>query len=146
MIVCYPLLIHSSIVNKLMQKVSNMSKHATIFQTVWVRYSWPVEFKKTTIFSFINISIIYPLNSLNLKSKKMFNGHLRMWMPKTISCPSYFGKLSKLFIHPVMSQSILIKNIIDIANSLIILYPSPIGDLKLTIFDQLFDNLLTRTW
>lgn len=72
----------------------------------------------------------------------MLDGHLRMRMPEAISRPSNLCIDSKLSLEEVMPNGVLINDIIDIANRLIILHPSSIGDLQLSLFKQFFDLFL----
>ena len=50
-------------------------------------------------------------------------------MAKTVSGPSNFSGFSELMIQPIVTNGILINDIIDIADSFVIFDPSSIGDL-----------------
>ena len=119
-----------------MQKVSDIIKNSSILAIIWI-WNWrPVELQQITIFPIINISIIDSFNSLEFYTKNMLKSNLRVRVSKTISCPSDFSLNTKLGMHKVMTNSVLIKNIIKIANSLIILNPPCIRYLQLTVLDQ----------
>ena len=75
---------------------------------------------------------------MDLNSKDMFNGGLRVGMSETVSSPGDLNNFTKLLVKPVMTDCILIDDIINIADSFIILDPSSVCDLELTIFDELF--------
>ena len=138
MVICNPTGRHLSVVDKLMKEMSDIGVNSTIFESIWIWDGWPVELEQTTIFSLIDISIIYPLYSLDLYSKNVFNGGLRVGMSETISSPGNLNNFTKLLVEPVMTDCILIDDIINIADSFIILDPSSVCDLELTIFNELF--------
>jgi hypothetical protein len=93
------------------------------------------------LLSLVNVSVINSLNSLELKSEQTFQSNLRMTVSKTISCPTNFINVSELFIHPVHTNCILVKNIFIIANGFVILYPTAVGNVDLTIFQKFFYSL-----
>ena len=68
----------------------------------------------------------------------MFNRGLRVGMSETVSSPGDLNNFTKLLVEPVVTDCILIDDIINIADSFIILDPSSVGYLELTIFDELF--------
>lgn len=72
----------------------------------------------------------------------MFNSYLRMWVPEAVSCPSNFSLQPKVLPQKIMPDSVLINNIIDIANCLVILHPSSIGYFQLSRTNELLHFLL----
>ena len=72
----------------------------------------------------------------------MLECSLGMRMTKTISSPSYFNLIVKVLLEEVHSQSVLVENIVVVADSFIILHPAAICDFKLTCLKELFDFLL----
>ena len=133
---------HLPVVDKFMKKMSDICENSTIFESIWIWNGWPVELEQTAIFSLIYISVINSLYSLDLYSENVFNGSLRVGMSKTISGPGNLNNFTKLLVEPVVTDCILIDDIINIADSFIILDPSSVGYLELTIFDELFHFLL----
>ena len=59
-------------------------------------------------------------------------------MTETVSGPGDLNDFTKLLVEPVVTDCILIDDIINIADSFIVLDPSSVGDLELTVFDELF--------
>ena len=129
---------HLPVVDKFMKKMSNIGVNSTVFESIWIWNGWPVELEQTAIFSLIYISVINSLYSLDLNAKNVFNGSLRVGVTETISGPGDLDDFTKLLVEPVVTDCILIDDIINIADSFIILDPSSVRYLELTIFDELF--------
>lgn len=72
----------------------------------------------------------------------MFKSCLGMRMSKRISCPSNSRRYSELLIQKVMSDGVLIKNVIHIAHCLVVLDPPSISNFKLAVLQQLFNFIL----
>ena len=118
-----------------------MIQDTTVLLTIGV-WDWlPIKLKERLLFSLINVSVIDSFNSLEFKTKKMFQCYLWVTVTKWVSCPSDFVDVPKLFIHPIHTNSILIQNIFVITHCFIIFNPTTVWDIKLTIFQEFFDLL-----
>ncbi len=58
-------------------------------------------------------------------------------MPKTVSGPPYLCSQAELRVEEVMAHSILVDDIINVAHCLIVLYPSAVCEIQLSLFEQL---------
>ena len=88
----------------------------------------------------IDVSIVDSFDSLELKAEQVLKGDLRMAMSKRIGGPSYSVDISKLFIHPVHSNRVLIEDIIIVADGLIIFNPAAIHNVDLAIFKHFLNG------
>ncbi len=122
-----------------MQKVSQVVQHTSVLFTVRVRYWLPVELEQRCGLALVNVPVIDSLNSLELESEQMLKGNLRVTVSKGVSGPSDAIDVPELFIHPVHSYSVLIEDVVVVADCLVVFDPSAVGDVKLAVFEQLFD-------
>ena len=109
---------------------------------IGVRNGLPIELEKGSIFMLVNISIVYSLYTLELYSQDVFEGSLWMWMPKWVSCPAYLHYIFEFLMEEVHADSILINDVIIVADCFIVFNPSTVSNLKLSIFQQLRDLIL----
>jgi hypothetical protein len=65
----------------------------------------------------------------------MLNGDLRVGMSEAVSGPSNFGSNSEFCIQEIISNCVLVNDIIEVADCLVILDPSSVGHLELPLLE-----------
>ena len=125
------------VINEFMQKMPYVGKYSSVSAAVRVRHSWPVKFKQTSVFSLVYVSLVDSLNSLSFESQQMLNRCLGMRMSKTISGPADFSLDSKVLPQKLVSECVLIDDVVDVGDCFVVFDPSAISDFQLSVADKL---------